>query len=174
MAKFLEIVETEDVVQLKLPPRQRISVVLTLTFLTSMCLFGCVWWGWQWLTSAAVLRQGVSEVASILLCSLAVAAGRALLLELSTSRLTFERTTIGVRRTLFGLSLSRRWYLCYRIQEFRITQLARHPDRLRLDAITDKGRFVMLAARLPSDTFTQLVHLIRRKDFAYFREEVSL
>ena len=140
MARLLQLVETEDAVQLKLPPQQRVLVVLPLTLLITMFAFGFLWWTWQWLTSEAVLQQGFSEISAFVLLFLTITATRTLLLELSTPTLTFERTTIEVRKALFGLSVSRQWYLCYRVQQFRVTQLARYPDQLRLDAITDKNR----------------------------------
>lgn len=173
VTKLLTPIETDESVSVKLPARQRVLIVVPLTLLAASCFYGVIWWGYRWLSATASVSQSVANLSMWALITTEAVALRFLLLELATTLLTFERTTIEVQRSVLCVRIARDWYSCYRVKQFLVTHDAKHPDVIRLDLFLDKGGRTLMAANIPTETFVFLINTLRRKDFAYLTEEES-
>lgn len=165
------LIETDDTITVRLPPRQRVRIVVPLTCLTAACFYGIAWCGYQWLTATGTARQAFANISMWILLAVEARLLRFLLLELAAAQLVFDRTTIEVKRSVLGVRIARHWYSCYRVSQFVVTHHASQPGLIRLDLLLPKGGRVLVAANVPTEVFVQLTHTIRRKGFAYLRQE---
>ncbi|GAA3752978.1 hypothetical protein GCM10022270_09530 [Terriglobus aquaticus] len=150
-----------------MPARNNAIAVIIASSVSASCVLYAGYFFFLWLSRSEQGWSFLYDILSNLLLFTGVFAVRALLRQLVTRKIIFERWVIGVEERLLGIRVRRRWINVSRITRWLDILNPQGTATIGFEFAKTRERTSKVIWQMPSDQWLNLITRMQRKDFVY-------